>query len=55
MSKKVDNKEKKNNIVDKEMSILYHTLVRKNTPTVNDEIYLSDGLYLLPNGDVIER
>ena len=55
MSKKADNRMVENNIVDKEMSILYHTLVRKNTPTVNDEIYLSDGLYLLANGDVIER
>jgi len=55
MSKKVGNRVVKNKIVDKEMSLLYHTLVRKNTPTVDDAIYLSDGLYLLPSGEVIER
>ena len=41
-------------IVDKEMKSLYDTLIRKNTPTVEDAIYLSDGLYLLPDGDVVE-
>ena len=35
----------KKKIVDKEMK----------TPTVKDAIYLSDGLYLLPNGDIIEQ
>ena len=42
-------------IIDKEISNLYNTLVRKNTPTVEDAIYLSDGLYMLPNGDIIEK
>ena len=42
-------------IIDKEMSNLYTNLVRKKTPTVDDAIYLSDGLYLLPNGDIIEK
>ena len=55
MSKKIDNRVVKSRIVDREMSSLYHSLVRKKTPTVDDEIYLSDGLYLLSNGDVIER
>ena len=55
MSKKVNNRVIKSKVVDRDMSTLYHSLVRKNTPTVNDEIYLSDGLYLLSNGDVIER
>ena len=45
----------KKNIVDKEMKALYDDLIRKNTPTVKDAIYLSDGLYLLPNGDVIKQ
>ena len=45
----------KKKIVDKEMKSLYDTLIRKNTPTVKDAIYLSDGLYLLPNGDVVEQ
>ena len=45
----------KKKIVDKEMKSLYDDLIRKKTPTVKDAIYLSDGLYLLPNGDVIER
>jgi len=44
----------KKKIVDKEMKSLYDTLIRKNTPTVEDAIYLSDGLYLLPDGDVVE-
>ena len=42
-------------IIDKEMNSLYDNLVRKNTPTVDDAIYLSDGLYLLPDGDIIEK
>ena len=42
-------------IVDKEMSSLFDKLVRKKTPTVDNTIYLSDGLYLLPNGDIIEK
>jgi hypothetical protein len=42
-------------IVDKEMKSLYDELIRKKTPTINDAIYLSDGLYLLPNGDIIEK
>ena len=42
-------------IIDKEMNTLYDNLVRKKTPTVDDAIYLSDGLYLLPNGDIIEK
>ena len=42
-------------IIDKEMNSLYDNLVRKKTPTVDDAIYLSDGLYLLPNGDIIEK
>jgi hypothetical protein len=42
-------------IVDKEMKSLYDELIRKKTPTINDTIYLSDGLYLLPNGDIIEK
>ena len=42
-------------IIDKETKSLYDTLVRKKTPTVEDAIYLSDGLYLLPNGDIIEK
>ena len=42
-------------IIDKEMNNLYDNLVRKKTPTVDDTIYLSDGLYLLPNGDIIEK
>jgi hypothetical protein len=42
-------------IVDKEMKSLYDELIRKKTPTVDDAIYLSDGLYLLPNGDIIEK
>ena len=45
----------KKKIVDKEMKSLYDDLVRKKTPTVKDAIYLSDGLYLLPNGDIIEQ
>jgi|TARA_R110000796_G_scaffold8483_1_gene27822 hypothetical protein len=45
----------KKKIVDKEMKTLYDTLVQKNTPTVDNDIYLSDGLYLLPNGDIVER
>ena len=45
----------KNKIVDKEMKTLYDELIRKNTPTVKEAIYLSDGLYLLPNGDIIEQ
>ena len=42
-------------IIDKEMNSLYDNLVRKKTPTVDDAIYLSDGLYLLPDGDIIEK
>ena len=42
-------------IIDKEMNSLYDNLVRKKTPTVDDAIYLSDGLYILPNGDIIEK
>ena len=42
-------------IIDKEMNNLYDNLVRKKTPTVDDAIYLSDGLYLLPDGDIIEK
>ena len=42
-------------IIDKEMNSLYDNLVRKKTPTVDDAIYLSDGLFLLPNGDIIEK
>ena len=42
-------------IIDKEMNSLYDNLVRKKTPTVDDAIYLSDGLYMLPNGDIIEK
>ena len=42
-------------IIEKEMSNLHTNLVRKKTPTVDDAIYLSDGLYLLPNGDIIEK
>ena len=42
-------------IIDKEMSSLHDNLVRKKTPTVDDAIYLSDGLYMLPNGDIIEK
>jgi len=42
-------------IIDKEMKSLYDNLVRKKTPTVDDAIYLSDGLYMLPNGDIIEK
>mgnify|MGYP000498020439 FL=1 len=45
----------KKKIVDKEMKSLYDDLIRKKTPTVKDAIYLSDGLYLLPNGDIIEQ
>tara|TARA_R110000765_G_C18568048_1_gene564643 strand:+ start:278 stop:421 length:144 start_codon:yes stop_codon:yes gene_type:complete len=45
----------KKKIVDREMNTLYNTLVQKNIPTVDDAIYLSDGLYLLPNGDIVER
>ena len=45
----------KKKIVDKEMKNLYDDLIRKKTPTVKDAIYLSDGLYLLPNGDIIEQ
>jgi hypothetical protein len=44
-----------NKIVDKEMKSLYDELIRKKTPTKNDRIYLSDGLYLLSNGDIIEE
>ena len=42
-------------IIDKEMNNLYDNLVRKKTPTVDDAIYLSDGLYMLPDGDIIEK
>ena len=42
-------------IIDKEMNSLYDNLVRKKTPTVDDAIYLSDGLYMLPDGDIIEK
>jgi len=42
-------------IIDKEMNSLYDNLVRKKIPTVDDAIYLSDGLFLLPNGDIIEK
>ena len=42
-------------IIDKEMKSLYDNLVRKKTPTVDDAIYLSDGLYMLPDGDIIEK
>ena len=42
-------------IIDKEMNNLYDNLVRKKTPTVDEAIYLSDGLYLLPDGDIIEK
>ena len=42
-------------IIDKEMNNLYDNLVRKKIPTVDDAIYLSDGLFLLPNGDIIEK
>ena len=42
-------------IIDKEMNTLYDNLVRKKTPTVDNAIYLSDGLYLLPNGDIVEK
>ena len=42
-------------IIDKEMNSLYDNLVRKKTPTVDDAIYLSDGLYMLPSGDIIEK
>ena len=42
-------------IIDKEMNSLYDNLVRKKTPTVDEAIYLSDGLYLLPDGDIIEK
>lgn len=45
----------KKKIVDKEMKTLYDELIRKKTPTVKEAIYLSDGLYLLPNGDIIEQ
>jgi len=42
-------------IIDKEMNSLYDNLVRKKTPTVDDAIYLSDGLYMLPDGEIIEK
>ena len=45
----------KKKIVNREMKTLYDTLVQKKTPTVDNDIYLSDGLYLLPNGDIVER
>ena len=46
---------KNKKIIDKEISSLYDNLVRKKTPTVDDAIYLSDGLYMLPDGDIIEK
>ena len=45
----------KKKIVNREMKTRYDTLVQKTTPTVDNDIYLSDGLYLLPNGDIVER
>jgi hypothetical protein len=51
--RKQDMRNKK--IIDKEISNLYDNLVRKKTPTVDDAIYLSDGLYMLPDGDIIEK
>ena len=38
-----------------EMILLFESLKKKNIPTREDAIYLSDGLYLLPNGDVLEE
>tara|TARA_R110002153_G_scaffold16964_1_gene59473 strand:+ start:132 stop:401 length:270 start_codon:yes stop_codon:yes gene_type:complete len=51
--RKQDMRNKK--IIDKEMNSLYDNLVRKKIPTVDDAIYLSDGLYMLPDGDIIEK
>jgi len=42
------------NIVDREMASLYVTLIKNNTPTVDGGIYMNDGLYLYPDGDMSE-
>ena len=41
-------------IVDREMASLYVTLIKNNTPTVDGGIYMNDGLYLYPDGDMSE-
>ena len=39
---------------DKVLSKLHKELKDKGTPTLDNMIYLSENLYLLENGDIIE-
>ena len=33
---------------------LYDTLIEKGTPTLEGAIYIMDGLYMLPNGELVD-
>lgn len=43
------------NEIKSELSSLYKKIKNNNIPTRQSAIYLSDGLYLLENGEVVEE
>ena len=39
---------------DKELQLLHKDLIDKGTPSLEGAIYICEGLYLLPNGEMVE-